>query len=301
MTMVPWVVNDYRSMIPGTVTLWDHLLDWVPGAQWVGGEPFDTLAQSCRLRAAEGPPSVIIRNASYFGPIGIARPTISLLQDVFPAGTHARQVQVEVCRGSALVVFNSQYTRLQYPELAPLAHRVIPLPVDFDLFKPMGLPKLYDLCWVGAPSGIKGWDRLVSIALDGTYTVLVVTKEPISQLSVPDNVTVRERVPHTELPGLINQCRMGLCTSRVETQHLAGIEMGGCGLPIAATDVGCYSAADGHIADITVSDASADDPAVWLGAIDTVISRRPSPVRWRNRFGMETCRAGWLEAVASVQ
>lgn len=300
MSAATWIVNDYRSMIPGTVTLWDHLLDWLPDSEWLGGMPFDGLAQHCRLKASEGPPAVIIRNASYFGPIGIARPTISLLQDIFPVGSPARALQVEVCRESAVTVFNSHYTRMQCPELSAVESRVIPLPVDFDLFRVWpNVKKVYDLCWIGAPSGIKGWDRLMAIALDGRYTVMVVTKEPITALSVPVNMSVREQVPHDILPRLINSCRVGLCTSRVETQHLAGIEMGGCGLPIVAPDVGCY--AGGDLADITVSSEAADDPAVWLGAIETVYSKLPAPSRWRKQFGMAACLTAWREVVEAVQ
>ena len=239
MSGATWIVNDLLTCIPGTRTLWSDLCDWLD-AEWVGGN-YDSLARDVEARAADQKPGLIVRNGTYFGPIDLPSvPTISLIQDIMPGQSYQRGEQVRVARLSTLTVFNSEYTRSKYPELSDLPYRIIPLPVDFDLFRPMPARPVADICWIGAPTRIKGWDTLGDIIRAmPTVTFALILKEH-STGRTPDNVQVFTRVPHTELVNLINGCSVGLCTSREETQHLAGIEMAGCGLPIVAPNVGAY-------------------------------------------------------------
>ena len=304
MGMSGWIVNDYRSMIPGSVTLWDHLLEWLPGAEWKGGVPFTRLAAHIEL-LDEQLPDYIVRNASYFRRLGTeATPTIALLQDIFPAG-HDRGWQVDVCRHAALTVFNSEYTRVQYPELAGVPYRIIPLPVDFDLFRPMlEYAKRWDVCWVGARSHVKGWDILKALVATSPHTFCVMLKdESFDPTELSDNAQVFNRVSQAELVELINQCRVGLCTSRVETQHLAGIEMGACGLPMVAPPVGCYMGLDYPGARHERTDVPVGVLAQVIRALmEATAGYAPDAVSafWRARFSIESCRASWLAAVAEL-
>jgi glycosyltransferase involved in cell wall biosynthesis len=53
-------------------------------------------------------------------------------------------------------------------------------------------------------------------------------------------VKVFNRIPHEVLVKVMNSCSLLICTSVVETQHLAGIEAAACDLPLVTTDVGVY-------------------------------------------------------------
>ena len=253
--MVTWVVNDFRTMIPGSETLWGDLLSWIPGAVWVGDHDYRDLAWWIEERRDK--PDLIIRNGTYFRPLRFNCPQIALIQDIMPMDSHAgpdftkssqvdvwrstpmRAMQIGVCRQAALTVFNTEFTRSHYPELHDRPYRIIPLPVDFDLFRPMPeIEKVSDICWIGAKSHIKGYDILVELIRDTDFTFTLIMKDDI-HIEHP-RVRTFNKVPHADLPAIINSCRVGLCTSRVETQHLAGIEMGACGLPVVSTNVGIY-------------------------------------------------------------
>lgn len=300
-----YLVNDWMTTIEGTVTLWSKLLDWIPGLSWVGDCDYGELGYRVYLRYCESSPkpAYIIRNASYFADLGLPVPTIALLQDIMPAGSEARACQVEVCREAALTVFNSAYTREKYPELADAPYRIIPLPVDFSLFRPMpgAAHKRFDVCWIGAASSVKGWDLLCDIVRMSDLTFLLVMKDKAGGICNPRCEVVR-RVPHADLPRLINECRMGLCTSREETQHLAGIEIGGCGLPLATTDVGAYwKRAPGAWRLCEGFDMRAMN-AVALKAREPEAAAEAAGIAayWQAEFGEEACRKAWEEAVEYV-
>jgi glycosyltransferase involved in cell wall biosynthesis len=266
----------------------------------VGDAPYPLLAGRVEALATANKPGVIIRNGTWFGPIDLKVPTISLIQDIMPANSYQRAEQVRVARQSALTVFNSAYTKSKYPELANITSRVIPLSVDFDLFSPRKVSPLADICWIGAASWVKGWDVLGEIIRAmPTRTFALVLKDS-SHGTVPDNVRVFNRISHTDLPLIILGCQVGLCTSREETQHLAGIEMAGCGLPVVAPNVGAYYS----------------EKQGWNGwcmnrsdvsAIEWVMATACPPGGTNNRvreavmaagFTRDACKAAWKEAVA---
>jgi glycosyltransferase involved in cell wall biosynthesis len=304
-----WIVNDVPTCIPGTKTLWHNLLEWIPGAEWASSGNFATLSgyiTTCVIATHEKP-GLIIRNASYFPHVETDIPQVAILQDIFPPGP-ARDMQVAVCRKSVAVVVNSPYTAAQYPELGNITTVVIPLPVDFDLFGPMPeVAKEWDVCWIGAASSVKGWDIFHRVMMDTDLTYLLVMKDvPASSADVPlDRVKVVRRVPHSELPALNNSCRIGLCTSRQETQHLAGIEMGACGLPMVAPNVGAYFGQDAAPPwGIRVTAPSREGFSVAVG---DALRRRSaqwgvSQVRsyWEERYTPSICRESWLALVAEV-
>ena len=291
-----WVVNDYMTTIPGTRTLWHDLCEWLD-ADWMGGYDYSGLAAYTEAQACCGNlPSLIVRNATWFQPIVLPVPTISLLQDIMPEGSVQRAQQVSVCRASRLTVFNSAYTRFRYPELDGLPHRIIPLSVDFDLFKPVKAAPISDIVWVGAPTWVKGWDILAEVIHALPYSFVLVLKEPVVK-SMPDNVRVFDRVPHTDLVKVLNGCSTGFCTSREETQHLAGLEMGACGLPLVVPKVGAYYAR--HDIPGILCDGTARN---YVAALDYVMRSNydSQNVRayWEKAgFTREACRAAWKEAV----
>ena len=250
------LVNDLLT-VGGERTFWHDLQEWFD-CQFIGGE-FATLADKVAANNPNHPlddvqdeVSLIIRNASYFPPLEASAkiPTISLLQDIFTEGP-AREMQEVVMRSSTATVFNSLYTQKDYDHRQG-GHHVIPLPVDFSVFEPqnamgcqqaLGLPEGC-ICWVGACLGaagnVKGFDIFLKIVrLNPDLHFVGVFKDAIPD-SFPPNLRCYLRLSHEELVRVIGACRVGLCTSRTESQHLAGIEMGACGLPLVVPNVGCY-------------------------------------------------------------
>ena len=301
-----WIVNDVPTCIPGTKTLWHNLLEWIPGAEWASSGNFATLSgyiTTCVIATHEKP-GLIIRNASYFPHVETDIPQVAILQDIFPPGP-ARDMQVAVCRKSVAVVVNSPYTAAQYPELDATRLRVIPLPVDFDVFRPMPeVEKVSDVCWIGARSHIKGFDIVSELIKTSDLTFTIVTKDQTVGES-HERVRWISRVPHAELPAVINSCRIGLCTSRQETQHLAGIEMGACGLPMVAPNVGAYFGQDAAPPwGIRVTAPSRESFSVAVGDALRRLSSQlgVADVRgyWQERYAPSICRESWLKLVAEV-
>ena len=196
--------------------------------------------------------TLIIRNATWFPPIQTQVPTISLLQDIIAEGPQ-REMQEAVIKSSHAVIFNSAFTESKYHGFhAEVSRAIIPLPVDFTLFEPgnpMGLQQALSLpdgcvCWIGASQGaagqVKGFDIFLRVVrTNPDIPFVAVFKDTLPEYS-PPNLRMYCRLTHAELVKVIGACRVGLCTSRMESQHLAGIEMGACGLPMVAPPVGIY-------------------------------------------------------------
>lgn len=245
--MKGWLVNDTLTCIPGTKTLWHDLLENVPSLEdKTGGvTDFKHLKKSIESQAARlGTPDYIIRNATYFEPLRLKCKTYSLMQDI--ATGALREQQIQVCNGSTVTVFNSEYTMSLYLDVKT-PKLLIPLGVDFDLFKPLeqrtslreSLGILPDsVLFVGDASQIKGFDILQSIIDQTNFNFCLVMKDGYT-CSNP-RVRVFNRVPHSILVNVYNSCKLLLCTSRVETQHLSGLEAAACNLPVVASNVGCY-------------------------------------------------------------
>lgn len=295
------VVNDLVTTIPGTKTLWADLLEWFD-ADWVGA-PYENLVRDAELKLSIHPPDLIIRNGTWFGPLDIhGAKTISLIQDIMPVNSYLRGEQIRVARSSTLTVFNTEYTKSKYPELANITSRVIPLPVDFNLFRPIpDAAPVADICWIGAPSWVKGWDILGEIIRNmPTRTFALVLKETDHQKKVPGNVQIFDRLPHSELVKVINGCSVGLCTSREETQHLAGIEMGACGLPVVVPRIGIYYGISDNAAMIHCDSVEQYKHGMEAFLFDPVKSESESEyIRqgWMKMASPERCRASWQEAV----
>ena len=232
-----WLVNDVLTTIPGTRTLWHHLVKGLGVTPMCA--PYPMLAQMVEDKLRAGPmPDYIIRNATYFRPIRTAIPQIALIQDI--AQGPLRRMQLDVARQSVCVVFNSEFTRWSYPELADRPNIIIPLGVDADTFRVLPIQDKFPearILFVGSHDPVKGFDVLEHLISETPYNFVTVMKDyGVEHPRVKSYV----RVPHSDLPLHMNSCHLGLCLSRTETQHLAGIEMGLCGIPILATSVGTY-------------------------------------------------------------
>lgn len=320
------LVNDCLTCIPGTRTFWHDLQEWF-GCEFCGGD-YSILAKEAEERleyflddsyAGDEYPNLIIRNASYFPPIATTVPTVSLLQDISPDG-ETRKMQEEVIKSSRIVVFNSTFTASKYAiSLAdPLQqnYRIIPLPVDFSLFQPQNAYALQQalslpdncICWIGAQSEIKGYDTFLQIVRRNPDLCFVAVFKDNAPGYGPPNMRTYTKLTHEELVKVIGACRIGLCTSRTESQHLAGIEMGACGLPLVVPPVGCYwnlkpgdwpgsffDHRDGPSAIATILRATL--------SLDNKLGRTPDTIRayWKARFDKPIIKKQWEDLVDAVE
>ena len=240
-----WLVNDTLTCIPNTKTFWHDLLEWIPNLEdkCNGNTPFHILPFNIELDAKQnGFPDYIIRNATYFRQINLPVKTISLLQDYKPNDN----LQLSVCNNSKLVVFNSPFTKSLYEDKIKTNTTMIPLGVDFNKFKPLEQDFSQDLnilpnsiLFIGASNDSpKGFDIMLNIIRNTNYNFCLVMKDDYQI----DNsrVKVFNKVSHDTLIKIINSCKMLVCTSKVETQHLAGIEAAACNIPIVTSNVGIY-------------------------------------------------------------
>jgi glycosyltransferase involved in cell wall biosynthesis len=312
-----WLVNDQLSPLPGQRTLFNDLLEWVPGLRDMTGgytdyrELPDKIEKHARLEYASGfGPDYVIRNATYFRPLDLKVPTISLLQDV--AHGPGRATQIDVCRRSALTVFNSEWTRDEYPELHEFPHAVIPIGIDFERFNAEPNPQYphdyayvippWSICWIGSRHPIKGFTLLERLIRETDLRFCLVFKDD-TNIEHP-RVRCFNKVTHDELVGIIKSCTMGICTSLRETQHLAGIEMGACGLPLLTTNVGIYydreKSAWGEVAEdfefverlVKVERKLHRHDVDWAGL------RRQVRWYWEDHgFTQAACKIAWLDAI----
>lgn len=241
-----WLVNDRLTCIPGTKTFWHNLLNWFPELE-VKMTPFKDLVSFIENEArSKGCPDYIIRNATYFGNINITTKMISFLQDGAVSGLRRVQ-QLDVCNNSDIVVCNSPAVFDMYANDIKSKMVMIPIGTDFNHFRPLDNKKelmkkwgIYEnsILFVGAASGIKGFGKILELIENTSYNFCLVMKDGYS--IVNNRVKIFNRVDHDDLVEIINCCSMLVCSSIIETLHLAGVEAAACGLPLLTTDVGIY-------------------------------------------------------------
>jgi len=240
-----WLVNDCLTCIPGTRTLWHDLLENVNGLvdKTNTYTNFNILPNMIEKEAmANGAPDYIIRNCTFFRKLNIQTKTISLLQDYYANDCS----QIEVANSSDIVVFNSNFTFSLYKNKINKRVEIIPLGVDSDFFKPVSIDYSEELgilsnsiLFVGANNNYpKGFDLLLKIIDTTNYNFCLVMKDDYKLNH--KRVKVFNRVSQHTMLKIYNSCKLSICTSVMETQHLSGIEGAMCGLPIVATNVGAY-------------------------------------------------------------
>jgi hypothetical protein len=232
MNKIGWLINDRLTCIPGTKTFWHYLLENIPNLidKTSGFTPFELLAneteQNIRYVKKYHPklkPDYIIRNASYFRPIGQHHniKVISLLQDIYLEDT----TQHQVLNTSEIVVVNSQHTRNLYRNIIKTRVELIPLGVDENLFKsgPDHSKELAiapnSILFVGAATTIKGFSLLMDIVNNTAYNFVFVMKDDYK--TDHPRIRVFNQVDEVTIVKIYNSCKMLLCTSEQETQNLA--------------------------------------------------------------------------------
>ena len=240
-----WLVNDCLTCIPGTITFWHNLLEWFPKLvdKTNGYTDFSVLASSIENELAE-PPFYIIRNGTYFRQIYTAAKQISLIQDVRSNNSQ----QIDVINNSTVVVFNTEYVYEKYKNLIRNTNvRICPLGINFDFFKP--IPERHpdvlanSLLFIGAATNYpKGFNVLLDIIrkMENQNFCLIMKDDFVIDPRLRNRVTVFNKINQETVRLVINSCKVAVCTSYEETQHLSGIECAACNIPIVAREVGVY-------------------------------------------------------------
>lgn len=291
-----YLVNDRLTAIPGTRTLWNHLLDGIDGLVDLTGYPYHQLADIAESMAGELRPDYIIRNGAYFRWLNVECPVISFVQDILSGST--REMLLEACSASRIVVFNSEYTKMMYPELHMTDHRVIPIGIDETIFRPCDPdPEIPEgaVLWIGSGHRVKGFDLACQLSRESDRPWVFVMKD---DTPVPvDGASVYRSISQERLASISSACSVGVCTSTEETQHLAGIESGMCGVPLVTTNVGAYyGRLQGAWGQVSKGD--------WRREIElmSTLPRDGVSAYWGAcGFGIKKCISEWSEAVRCLE
>lgn len=314
-----WLVNDYLSCHGNqSKTLWHYLLESIDGLKDKTGINFLYLPEKIEAHGSISPPDLIIRNSGYFRKLNLKCKTISFVQDIFGVDRYDQEWEcliqsyrtdlIDVCKASDLIVYNSEFTRKSYPELDGYKYRIIPIGVDSSKFSPNCVDKTQKVLFIGSTNSIKGWDFFIEIVnSDPNIQYSAVLKldwlggeEASMKLPnpIPRNLSILEYMSSGLLANLMQSHSIGICTSELETQHLAGIEMGSCGLPLVTTNVGIYyNKPTGYWGTVVES----DKPSDWISALKDQFGKNPQIVskEWAD-FSMEACMKSWKEAIKDV-
>jgi glycosyltransferase involved in cell wall biosynthesis len=294
--MTGWLVNDRLTAIPGTRTFWHHLLGSIPGLIDKTVYPYSVLADFIEAETKMGSPDYVIRNAAYFRALSVDCPVISFVQDIVSGAV--RDMLIEAATASRIVVFNSEYTRMMYPELHAADYRVIPIGTDETVFKPCekdpDIPE-HSVLWIGSSHYVKGFDLACQLA-DSSQRPWVFVMKDDSPVPV-DGCIVYRSISQARLASIASSCAVGVCTSREETQHLAGIEAGMCGLPLVTTNVGIYY---GRVQGSWGTRTNGN----WSRDIELVsrLPREGVSAYWNVcGLGLSSCLSSWTETIRSLE
>lgn len=300
-----WLINDTLTCIPGTKTFWHDLLEWLPDLEdkCNGNTPFHILPNVIEQQAILSKPYYIIRNATYFRKLNLQVKTISLLQDLAPDN----QLQTDVCNSSDIVVYNSPYTQSHYVNKIFAKSVMIPLGVDFNKFKPTELNYNKELniqpdsiLFIGANTITpKGFDIMMDIINHTDYNFCLVMKDDF-QINNP-RVRVFNRIDHDKLIKIMNSCQMLVCTSRIETLHLSGVEAGACNLPIVTSNVGIYYNMDSGIWGRNVKTFNYNDFIEEINYVKNHLSEfKTREFFLKIGLDTETCKNKWINLVENL-
>ena len=297
---IGWLVNDCLTCIPGTKTFWHDLLEWVPGlVDKTGGHTgFNVLADRIESEATQDIPSYIIRNATFFRRVNLPCKQITLLQDCY----EDRVQQKDVCNNSDITVFNSNYIYEQYKnDITECETEIIPLGVDFQLFNKSNdrHPDVLSnsVLFVGSSENYpKGFNVVRDLINTTNYNFCLVMKDNFN-ISHP-RVRVFNKVNHETLVKIYNSCEMLICTSVVETQHLASIEASACGLPIITTNVGGLYNIHSDAWGLKVINDNYKECIAFV--INNKNNFSPRGFFLKNKFNKDSCKERWINLIKGV-
>jgi glycosyltransferase involved in cell wall biosynthesis len=296
---IGWLVNDTLTCIPNTITFWHNLLDWFPYLEdkTNGYTDFSILPSTIEndFTLSNNKPYYIIRNGTYFRPLNVDAKTIVLIQDIHYGDLFNQQI--ETINKADIVIFNSNYVYNKYSSfMKHNRYKIIPLGVNFDMFKPSQnkypgiLPN--SILYIGNSSIYpKGFDRVLKIVEQMPNQNFCFIMKDDYTINHP-RIKIFNKISQKDVSDIINSCICTICTSREETQHLSGIQSGACNVPIVATSVGVYD----DIKNSTEWGLIADETN-FVEKINYVINNiddfNPRKFFLDKGYSIDTCRESW--------
>lgn len=310
MNKTGWLVNDCLTCIPGTKTFWHDLLENIPGLidKTNGFTHFSLLDKKIEddFSKSKNKPDYIIRNATYFPKININCKIISLLQDHFD--DDLRKLQIDVCNNSDLVIFNSPFIEKKYKKEIKSKTANIFVGTDFDFFDKENTHEELDILensilFIGDSTKYpKGFDILLDIIKNSNFNFCLVMKDDF--FFYHPRVKIFNKVDHHKLKNIINACKILLCTSRIETLHLAGIEAGACNLPLVGYNTGIYN----YLYENDISGwgeiVNTENSSEYIEKIEKVLNEQfsysPRKILLEQGLDKKTCINKWKEIINNL-
>ncbi|MEQ8928085.1 MAG: glycosyltransferase [Fulvivirga sp.] len=126
---------------------------------------------------------------------------------------------------------------------------IIPNLIDTDFFHPQNCEKKYDFISIGGLRDVKNYELLIktfsnlsnkktTLAFIGVGPLLEKLKMLVKKLNLENRVSFLGKRTQEEIAGLLNQSKIFVSSSKVETFGVAIIEAMSCGLPVVATKSG---------------------------------------------------------------
>jgi glycosyltransferase involved in cell wall biosynthesis len=283
------------------------LLDWFPKLEDKTNGYTDYSVLANRIESLVPKPDYIIRNGTHFGRINTNVPTISLLQDVQENKTY----QCDVLNNSTAVVCVSNYVLQKYIHLlqAGLRIEVIPIGIDFSFFKPISerYPSILpdSVLFIGAatdyPKGFHILRRIISKM--NTTNFCLIMKDGFNVSMLPESersrVVVFNRISSADVCRVINSCKVAVCTSLEETEHLSGIECMACNIPVVARPVGIYYDSREDTAWGLIANDENDFPDKITYVLNNLNLFTPRDYA-SERFSTEICKIKWTNLIKDI-
>lgn len=245
------ICNDTIQGTMGERVMWGVLTDELPRAIGLDARTSPGRGSFSRHIANDlekNHPSVrvIVQNATFMDVINPDLYTIVYLQDdLRRMGRPSKQQERNLAQAN-LVVTNSRITAAFYPEYDC---EIIPIGTDHHLFTPHDREQMrvkHDIpqgrvgIFVGALDEIKGWSRISHIIRNRQDVFWIVVSKDQNPFESP-NARVYRRLPQAVLAELMSASDFFMIGSPVETQCLAALEAGFCGLPVIMPDTGIFA------------------------------------------------------------
>ncbi len=245
------ICNDLLTGSMGEKVLWDFLLESLPSSigidcRVVGNN--GNFASNARNYLQQYYPDIkiIIQNATFIDLIDTSRYTIAFLQDNLRAMIKPSKQQERNLRAAHKLVTNTVQNTVSYPEFN---FDIIPVGIDYDLFKPMDKSSIRQELgygterigiFVGNFSEVKGWSLIKEcIEYFKDISWILVSKYHES-FAAPSNVRVYNRISQELLAKLLNCSDFFIIGSKIETQCLAAVEACLCDVPVVMHNTGIF-------------------------------------------------------------
>ena len=184
-------------------------------------------------------------------------PRVASIKEAFYRFLFKLFIRLDVSRAKAVRVMNNQVAEklVQFGVPESKINLIPAIYVDSDIFKPMTLPKEYDLIFVGRLEKNKGIDLLLETASKLktqilNFKMIIVGSGPLKEnlkfkiknLKLQDNVLLHGYAKDShEIAELLNKSKILVMPSYNEGGPRVVVEAMACGVPVLATPVGIVS------------------------------------------------------------